>query len=106
MPGKDSFVYRTLRPWPNKRLKKAAIVGHTTTTATRLWFRTGDNGKFTVLIYESTGKTEEPVFMGLKSVPYLLENCPQGSLLKEFEIKEYEKDTTHVEDINRLKPNT
>ncbi len=51
--GKDSFIYKTLRPWSNKRLKKASIVGHTTTDTTRLWFRTGGNGKFSVLLFES-----------------------------------------------------
>ena len=107
MPGKDSFIYKTLRPWPNERLKKAAIVGHTTTTTSRLWFRTGSNGKFTILLFESTGKTEDPVFEELKLVPYLFANLPQNVIRKEFEIKEFKDDTTYVEkNIKNLKPDT
>lgn len=104
--GEDSFVYKTLRPWPNKRLKKAAIVGHTTQTSTRLWLRTGSTGKFYLILFENMEKKEDPRFKGLKSVPYLLENVPGNAIKREFEIKGYENDTTHVEDVDALKPGT
>jgi len=41
-----SFVYKNDRPWPNPRLKRAAIVGHTTADSTRLWFRTAAPGDY------------------------------------------------------------
>ena len=37
----DSFVFKTDRPWPNARLKVAAIVGHATESSARVWLRTG-----------------------------------------------------------------
>ncbi|MDR4504940.1 MAG: alkaline phosphatase family protein [Candidatus Scalindua sp.] len=98
MPGEDSFVFKTLRPWPNERLKKAAIVGHTTTTTSRLWFRTGDNGKFTILLYESSGKKNEPIFNGLRAIPYRLDSLPQKVIRHDFVIEEYKNDTTYVWD--------
>ncbi|GMT42182.1 MAG: hypothetical protein IEMM0002_0593 [bacterium] len=106
MIGEDSFVYKTLRPWPNKRLKKAAIVGHTTETSTRLWLRTGSKGKFHLFLFENLEKKEDPRFRGFRSVPYLLENIPRDAIRREFEIKGYENDTIHVEDIDVLKPGT
>lgn len=105
--GKDTFLHKALRPWPNERLKKASIVGHTTTTKTRLWFRTGSNGKFTVLLFKkSSEKKDTIVFHNFKLDPYPINNLPQDVIHEEFVIEEYKKDTTDVVDIDELSPGT
>lgn len=104
--GEDTFLYRAMRPWPNKRLKKASIVGHTTTTTTRLWFRTGSNGIFTLLLYKSTRENDDNIFKDFKLVPYPINSQPQDVIREEFEIEGYKKDTTDVVDIDELCPDT
>ena len=47
----DSFIFKTDRPWPNARLKVAALVGHTTSESVRLWVRTGRLGEFSLFLY-------------------------------------------------------
>ncbi len=102
--GKDSFIYKTLRPWPNKRLKKASIVGHTTADTTRLWFRTGGNGKFSVLLFESLEGRDNQNLDSFKLVPYQVDSLLPNVIRFDFEINEYENDTTHVVEINGLIP--
>ena len=46
----DSFVFKSDRPWPNARLKVAAIVGHATPDSARVWLRTGRPGEFSLLL--------------------------------------------------------
>lgn len=48
---KNSFVNKPERPWPNPYLEIAAIVGHTTTQSSRLWFRTHTPGHYQVLVF-------------------------------------------------------
>ena len=50
----DSFVFKTDRPWPNARLKVAAIVGHATESTARVWLRTGRPGEFALLVFPWT----------------------------------------------------
>lgn len=38
------------RPWPNRQLENAAIIGHTTATSIRLWLRTRQPGKYWVAV--------------------------------------------------------
>ncbi len=110
----DSFVFKTDRPWPNARLKVAAIVGHTTSSSVRLWLRTGQLGKFSLLLYpfetviKSTG-SEKFLKSKLATVPLTL-NEVKGSLniVQEIEvpIEDYDRDTTFVADVNQLNANT
>ena len=66
----SSFVYKNDRPWPNPRLKRAAIVGHTTDTTLRIWFRTAAPGQYALLLYPSSADPLETLFKGFKVVPY------------------------------------
>jgi alkaline phosphatase D len=103
----DSFIWKTKRPWPNKRLKRGAIVGHTTPNSTRLWFRTGSLGDFTLLLYRADIEDATQIFNSFKAVPYLSLNSLPNSVRKlPFRINDYEKDTTHVLDVERLQADT
>ena len=78
-----SFVYKADRPWPNRRLKVAAIVGHTTTNSTRLWLRTACPGEFEILLYavDSNDGMDEIAAL-LREIPFkvskLPSRCPAG----------------------------
>lgn len=65
--GEDlSFVFKNERPSPNRRLKVAAIVGHTTPYSSRLWFRTGAMGKYTVLYLKQDNNKSKKYFARIK----------------------------------------
>ena len=112
--GPDSLVFKSDRPWPNPRLRVGAIVGHTTPTSARLWFRTGSPGRFTLLLYdcgEAVGSAA--VRASLRSrlgvVPISAEEARDAlgaSRSVGFEIADYGSDTTHVLDIGSLEPDT
>ena len=104
MPG-DSFVYKHDRPWPNPRLKLAAIVGHTTATTTRLWFRTAREGDFTAIIYPVTEDPDEVFYSTLTKIPFGREDFPDFVKMFSFTAS-YRSDTTHVVDIEGLAPGT
>ncbi len=44
------FYNREDRPWPNERLKRAAIVGHTTESSVRLWIRVREVGIYWLIV--------------------------------------------------------
>lgn len=48
---KDSLVNKPERVWPNPYLQVGAIVGHTTATSSRLWFRTHRPGAYRIVIW-------------------------------------------------------
>ena len=111
----DSFVFKTDRPWPNARLKAAAIVGHTTSESVRLWLRAGNPGKFSVLLYPLEAVmlqydgNEMAIREAIGVVPLLkddVKSALQVIIENEFEIKNYESDTTYVADIDELSANT
>lgn len=110
----DSFVFKTDRPWPNARLKMAAVVGHTTENSTRLWLRTGMLGKYSLLLfsYEETlaGYASGATFRSvLGTVPLPLEDIKvklQGASQEDFQVENYDADTTFVMDLEGLKPGT
>ena len=62
----NSFIYKNDRPWPNNRLNRAAIVGHTTASGTRLWLRTAAPGDYTLLIYSAAADAGEAIFSRLQ----------------------------------------
>jgi len=110
----DSFVFKTDRPWPNPRLRVAAIVGHTTSRSVRLWLRTGELGRFSLLVYDRErslrGRAGEAgLRSALGAVP--LTAADASSLLQpvheaSLDIADYGADTTHVVDIGGLDPDT
>ncbi len=110
----DSFVFKTDRPWPNARLKVAAIVGHATQDSARVWLRTGRPGEFAMLLYrwdaaiESAGG-EAALRLALNCVPLPLDAASDmlpGMRREDFEVGGYETDTTHVVDLTGLDPDT
>ncbi|MCT7971676.1 alkaline phosphatase D family protein [Laspinema olomoucense] len=38
------------RPWPNSPLEQTSIIGHTTPTTVRLWFRVGEPGEYWLVV--------------------------------------------------------
>ena len=56
MPESCEFEFKA--DWPNSKdhLHIAAIVGHTTSTTSRLWFRAGKPGKYCVLYFDGENK--------------------------------------------------
>lgn len=110
----DSFVFKTDRPWPNARLKMAAVVGHTTENSTRLWLRTGMLGKYSLFLfsYEETlaGYASEATFRSaLGAVPLSLEDMEvvlRGASQEDFQVEDYDADTTFVMDLAGLKSDT
>lgn len=103
---RHSFYTVTERRWPNDRLKKGAIVGHTTTNSSRLWFRTGDPGSYRVVWYEEPGGEQDPVFDSFQSDSYDIDNTPENvSKTDPFETG-FDSDTTVVLDIDSLKTDT
>ena len=102
----DSLIFKTERPWPNKRLRKGAIVGHTTTSTCRIWLRTGALGKFCLLVYPQTPGASNVVFEVFKSVPFKLSKLPSSVQKHAFSVPDYSRDTTHVVDIRDLVPGT
>ena len=113
----DSFIFKTDRPWPNARLKVAAIVGHATSKSVRLWLRTGRHGKFSLLLYTRDAAVPpagdavaESAFLAfLCTVPLTLKDAKTrlpGMRRKDFTIADYGADTTIVLDLQGLNPDT
>ncbi|GMR08740.1 MAG: hypothetical protein BMS9Abin26_1747 [Gammaproteobacteria bacterium] len=98
----DTFVWKSDRPWPNVRLKTAAIVGHTTSTSTRLWFRTGRPGTFTIVLYPTSILQTDAMLAGFSEVPFSLDDLPAEARRISFTIADYSQDTTYVVDIDQL----
>jgi len=102
-----SFVFKADRPWPNRRLKVAAIVGHTTTHSIRLWLRTACPGRFEILFYamDSNDSADEIATL-LREIPFRVSKLPSRCRRIPFSIDSFDKDSTHVEDISNLQPDT
>ncbi len=112
----DTFVNKPERPWPNPYLEVAAIVGHTTATSSRVWFRTHTAGRFQVLLFNLDHVSSESIDYTLKAntptlqlfqdmVSFATPNTPhalQTCLL----LTDEQTDTTAVADFTNLTPNT
>ena len=113
-PDADSLVFKTDRPWPNRRLRVGAIIGHATPTSVRLWFRTGAPGDYTAVLYdcgEAVGSADvrRSLRARLGRVPLSpadLASVLPASRALPFEVPDYRRDTTHVLDIDDLEPDT
>ncbi|MBK9130140.1 MAG: alkaline phosphatase family protein [Gammaproteobacteria bacterium] len=102
---KNSFVYKNDRPWPNPRLKHAAIVGHTTDATAKIWFRTAAPGDFILLLYPAESDPEQRIFKGFKAVPYSRLNTLPSHVQKiPFSVKDYRSDSTVVITVDNLSP--
>ncbi len=100
------FIYKDERDWPNPRLTLGAIVGHTTTTTSRLWVRTGKPGDYTLIYYKRPAKgSSGDLIKGFGSIPYDIERLP-SSVKKSFHVTDFAKDTTEVIDLENLEPNS
>ena len=110
----DSFIFKTDRPWPNARLKVAAIVGHATEDSARIWLRTGRPGAFSLLVFPHDRTLESSdgaaaLGSALRAVPLPMDDA--AALLPEmrrvdFEVADYAADTTYVADLEGLDPDT
>ena len=103
--GKETYIGKNDRPWPNSRLKRAAIIGHTDSTSTRLWLRTASKGDFTALIYERP-KGDDITFRSFNNVPFRFDLMPGAVRKFPFSISNWDTDTTHVIEIDSLNPGT
>lgn len=101
----NTFIFKNDRPWPNPRMKRAVIVGHTTATSTRLWVRTAQPGDYTLLLYPGRKDKQDNLYEGFKSVPYDVSVLPPYVRTLSFST-DFETDTTHVLDIDDLEPLT
>lgn len=112
--GPDSLVFKSDRPWPNPRLRAAAIIGHATSTSVRMWFRTGSLGRFTLLLYDcseviGSSAVRATLRSRLGVVPISDEETRDiltASRMESFSVSDYRSDTTHVLDIDGLDPDT
>ncbi len=116
----DSFIFKTDRPWPNARLKVAAVVGHATQESVRLWLRTSRPGEFSLLLYprdaavppsggEAAKAAEAALQAALGTTPLTLEDAEArlpGIRWEDFTIEDYAADTTRVLDLQGLDPDT
>lgn len=100
-----SFVYKSERPWPNRRLKTAAIVGHTTPDTTRLWIRTGRLGRFRLILFRRDAVGREFLHC-LREVPFAVERFPRGVRSFFFQVENWDHDSTRVLDIDELEADT
>ena len=103
----DSFVYKNDRPWPNPRLKRAAIVGHVTDQTARLWFRTAGPGDYALLIYVASADPQDAIYNGFDAVPYAgMATLPNyvGSI--DFKVADYSTDSTCVVNVGGLMAET
>jgi alkaline phosphatase D len=103
----DSFIYKNDRPWPNPRLKRAAIVGHVTAETAKIWFRTAAPGEYEVLVYAASEDPADTLFNGFKAVPYEgMATLPDFVGRIPLSVPDYSRDSTIVADIVDLEPET
>lgn len=107
---KDSFINKPERPWPNPYLEIAAIVGHTTASTTRLWFRTHLPGAYRVAVFdlaEIDGQDLEALLQGettFAQLKGLHARSPDQYAVQVYDLNTgKESDTTGVVDVGNLK---
>ena len=56
-----SFYGKEIRRWPGPRLTTASIIGHTTPTSVRLWFRVFAEGEYQLVVRKGEGLDTDAV---------------------------------------------
>jgi len=105
------FYDRKERPWPNERLSRSAIIGHTTPDSTRLWFRTKNEGKHYLILAEAPfDKPEGEPSVDVNGLKLQIDNNGEVSTITLLFAKQTEfsfaVDNTTVVDVTGLKPDT
>jgi len=98
----NNFDFKTERPWPNRYLKTGSLIGHTTTTTTKIWLRTGYVGNFKLLVFPESMYESAGFKQGFRQVPYNVDAFPAPVRQIDFSIDDYQHDTIHVADIDGL----
>ena len=98
----DAFIHKTERPWPNRRLKIAAIVGHTTATTSRIWVRTGAPGKFCLLYFRAEQASEKWFYEAKAQTPFPIDQLPAGVRKSDEFDSVWDNDATAVVDLSDL----
>ena len=98
----DAFIHKTERPWPNRRLKIAAIVGHTTATTSRIWVRTGALGKFCLLYFRAEQASEKWFDEAKAQTPFPIDQLPAGVRKSDEFDSVWDNDATAVVELSDL----
>src|SRR5687768_7177789 len=102
----SSFIFKTDRPWPNARLDRAAIIGHTTANSTKIWMRLGLPGSYRLFVYPMANEDAQSFRKRLTRVPF---DSPQPTAwvkVYSFDIADFFSDTTFVQLVEDLQPYT
>ena len=98
----DAFIHKTERPWPNRRLKIAAIVGHTTATTSRIWVRTGAPGTFCLLYFRAEQASEKWFDEAKAQTPFPIDQLPAGIRKSDEFDSVWDNDATAVVELSDL----
>ena len=111
---KDSlnFYHPTERPWPNPLLTRTSIVGHTTPTTVRLWFRVSSPGDYCLVVAKNPLPTDGvPVIHTISEDSETLffataDNTEEISIIKLCHLTfDCQQDLIQVVDLVSLEPN-
>jgi len=104
---KHSFIFKNDRPWPNPRLKRAAIIGHTTASSARLWLRTAAPGHYSLIYYPEDQDPQNSIYTGFKQIPYPSpDQLPAFVQRITFTINDFTDDSTCVLNLECLNAHT
>ena len=106
-----AFYNKKDRPWPNQRLKRAIIIGHTSTGTSKIWVRVGRPGKCCLLLSPNAFSTDSSLQLEVSGNELLLKGENTPTLAPEIVYSShhrmcYSTDLTHVFNANGLEPNT
>ena len=109
----ESSTFEFKADWPNSNdhLKVAAIVGHTTPTSSRLWFRAGKPGKYYILYFDGGNESSCEWFEQHKVLSWdedtVVAAKEKGIFVKDAgQVDNWDSDTIFVVDIALLQETT
>jgi alkaline phosphatase D len=102
----SSFIFKTDRPWPNARLDRAAIIGHTTANSTKIWMRLGLPGSYRLFVYPMANEDAQSFRKRLTLVPFDSPQPTAWAKVYSFDIADFSSDTTFVQVVEDLQPYT